>query len=351
MSTHPEQRRTLRYAAAALAKIVELELPGDPRSFELWYVYATGQNPDLNRDVDEILGRQSKILTSDLGRLYSLHLSSARATNALSSLASKLTAEVGHVVGAIHSAVSSAERYDATLNDAVGAAHQRPAIDIGSILGELVQATESMVRENGALKGQLEASRVRSEELSDEIDRIRLESLLDPLTQIGNRQFFDEALAKAITKATRNAAPLTLLFIDIDNFKQINDRFGHQIGDDVLRLVASKMKSNVRHGEVARYGGEEFGIILYNKLLEIGRLIAERIREAVESVEMRDRASGDSFGRVTVSVGVAEWNPGSTASDLIGRADAALYIAKRKGRNCVAVADGTEALRRAAQIA
>jgi diguanylate cyclase len=347
----PEQRRTLRYAAAALAKIVELELPGDPRSFELWYVYATGQNSTLNKDIDDILSRQSTIQTSDLNRLYSVHLSSARATNALSSLASKLTAEVGQVVGAIHSAVSSAERYDAKLHGAAAAAHQPIEPDLGSILGELVQATECMVRENGALKGQLEASKIRSEELSDEIDRVRFESLSDPLTQIGNRQFFDEALARAITKAARTSAPLTMLFVDIDNFKQINDKFGHQIGDDVLRLVASKLKHNVRHGEVARYGGEEFGIVFYNKPLETGRLIAERIREAVESVEMRDRTSGEPFGRVTVSIGVAQWHPGSTSSDLIGRADAALYIAKRKGRNCVAVADGTDVLRRMAQIA
>lgn len=350
MSADPEQRRTLRYAAAALAKIIELELPGDPQSFELWYAYAIGRNPALNKDIDDILARPSKIQASDLTHLYATHLSSARAANALSSLASKLTAEVGQVVGAIHSAVTSAERYDATLQDAASA-HRSIELDLGSILGELVEATESMVRENGALKGQLEASRMRSEELSDEVDRIRLESLLDPLTQIGNRQFFDESLAKAITKATKTSASLTLLFVDIDNFKQINDRFGHQIGDDVLRLVASKLKHNVRNGDVARYGGEEFGSIFYNKPLETGRLIAERIREAVASVEMRDRSSGEPLGRVTVSIGVAEWHPGSTASDLIGRADAALYIAKRKGRNCVAVADGTDLLRRMAQTA
>jgi diguanylate cyclase len=349
MSADPEQRRTLRFAAAALAKIVELELPGDPQSFELWYVYATGQDPALNKDIDDILGRQSKILKGDLDRLYSLHLSSARASNALSSLASKLTDEVGQVVGALHTAVSSAERYDAKLHGAM--AEQSHQAELGSILGELIRATESMVRENGALKGQLEASRIRSEELSDEIDRIRFDSLLDPLTQIGNRQFFDEALAKGIAKSTRTSAPLTLLFVDIDNFKQINDRFGHQIGDDVLRLVASKLKSCVRHGEVARYGGEEFGVVLYNKPSQSGRAIAERIREAVESVEMRDRASGNSFGHVTVSIGVGEWITGSAASDLIGRADAALYMAKRKGRNCVAVADGIDPLRRPAQIA
>ena len=101
MSAGLEQRRTLRFAAAALAKIVELELPADPQSFKLWYVYATGQNQKLNEDIDDILRSQSQFLTSDLRRLYSLHLSSARATSALSTVASKLTDEVGQVVGAM----------------------------------------------------------------------------------------------------------------------------------------------------------------------------------------------------------------------------------------------------------
>jgi diguanylate cyclase len=334
MTAGLDHRRTLTFAAAALSKIVELQLPADPQSFELWYRYATGQNRKLNRDIDETLAHDGKISAAEAQRIHALHIASE--CSALSAVASKLTDEVGQVVGAINTAVSSAKSYDEKLHDTVATvASVEHKSDLTPTVEELIKATEDMARENCALKEQLELSKSRSEELSNEIERIRMESLADPVTQIGNRQYFDEALGKAIAKANENAAPLTLLFVDIDHFKRINDRFGHQVGDDVLRLVASKLKGGVRDGEVARYGGEEFGIILYNKSREIGGVIAERIREVVEMVAMKDRSSGIPLGRVTVSIGVAELNRQSSSTDLIRRADAALYAAKRKGRNCV----------------
>jgi diguanylate cyclase len=200
-----------------------------------------------------------------------------------------------------------------------------------------------MERENSSLKEQLEASRIRSEKLKHEIEAVRIESLTDALTQVGNRQLFDDTLTREIARASQSNAPLTLLMVDIDHFKRINDDFGHQMGDDVLRLVAARLKSSVRDGEIARYGGEEFAVILYNKSIQIGRLMAERIRAAIESVEMRVRSTGASIGRVTVSVGVAELKPGVTSAEIIRSADEALYAAKRKGRNCVVLADTIDA--------
>jgi diguanylate cyclase len=115
------------------------------------------------------------------------------------------------------------------------------------------------------------------------------------------------------------------------------------MGDDVLRLVAARLKSSVRDGEIARYGGEEFAVILYNKSIQIGKLIAERIRTSIESAEMRVRSTGASIGRVTVSIGVAQLKPRQTAVHMIGCADEALYAAKRKGRNCVVLEDTIDA--------
>ena len=337
------QHRTLAIAAIALGKIVELELPADPQSYELWYAYATGHNQKLRDEIDHVLQQQGRLSESDLGRLYAQYISPTRSAGDFERVARRLADEVGQVTRMISAAVTSVERYDEQLSEGTAAANSATSeADLKRVVEDLLSATKSMARENNSLKEELETSRVRSEKLTHEIEAVRIESLTDALTQVGNRLHFDDTLARAIVRAGENDAPLTLLFVDIDHFKKVNDQFGHQMGDDVLRLVAARLKSSVRDGEIARYGGEEFAVILYNKSIQIGRLIAERIRVSIESAEMRVRSTGASIGRVTVSIGVAELKPRLTAADIIQSADEALYAAKRKGRNCVVLEDSID---------
>jgi diguanylate cyclase len=341
MGSEPgSQHRTLAFAAIALGKIIELELPADPQSYELWYHYATGLNQKLRGEIDDALQRQGKLSEGDLERLYAQFISPARSTGDFDRVANRLTDEVGQVVKMISAAVSSVERYDERLQESTAAAgNAMTDADLKRVIEGLIGATKSIARENNSLKEQLDASKTRSEQLRHEIEAVRLQSLTDALTQIGNRQYFDGILAHEMARANESTAPLTLLMVDIDHFKRINDEFGHQMGDDVLRLVAARLKSGVRDGEVARYGGEEFGVVLYNKSIQIGKLIAERIRTSVESAEMKVRSTGAPVGRITVSIGVAELKPRISGDELVRRADEALYAAKRKGRNCVVLED------------
>jgi len=197
-------------------------------------------------------------------------------------------------------------------------------------------ATREMEGETRALQQQLEESKVRTVQLQEQVEELRVENLTDPLTLIGNRHYFDETLSRHIGAARDTREPLSLLFCDIDHFKDFNDRFGHQVGDQVLRLVASLIKSTVRDGDVVgRYGGEEFGIILPATPLATAKMAAERIRSAVMAKEVRKRGSEESFGRITISIGVAQLRDGETAPALMQRADGCLYVAKRSGRNRV----------------
>jgi len=338
------QHRTLAIAAIALGKIVELGLPADPQSYELWYAYAAGHNQKLRDEIDHVLQQQGRLSESDLGRLYAQYISPTRSTGDFERVGRRLADEVGQVTRMISAAVTSVERYDEQLSEGTAAANSATSeADLKRVVEDLLSATKSMARANDSLKEELETSRVRSEKLTHEIEAVRIESLTDALTQVGNRLHFDDTLARAIVRAGENDVPLTLLFVDIDHFKKVNDQFGHQMGDDVLRLVAARLKSSVRDGEIARYGGEEFAVILYNKSIQIGKLIAERSRVSIESAEMRVRSSGASIGRVTVSIGVSQLKPRLTAADIIQSADEALYAAKRKGRNCVVLEDSIDA--------
>ena len=194
-----------------------------------------------------------------------------------------------------------------------------------------------MKQNNHALEQRLNASKEEINQLQENLEAVRTESLTDPLTSLANRKYFDDS-ARAGDRAKRaeRSEPLSLVMTDIDHFKTFNDTWGHLTGDQVLRLVAMSVKQNVKGQDIAaRYGGEEFAVILPNTVLRSALTVADHIRRAVMIKELMKRSTGQNLGRVTISLGVATARKGDTAQSLIERADACLYAAKRNGRNRV----------------
>jgi diguanylate cyclase (GGDEF)-like protein len=167
------------------------------------------------------------------------------------------------------------------------------------------------------------------------INRLQQDALFDAVTGLRNHRYFQVRLREELQRADRNHRPVALVMIDLDNFKGINDRFGHAVGDYVLSQVSRVLERNARAVDaVCRYGGEEMAIILPETLLEEAVKVAERLREAVER---RNDRPGPA---VTISAGVAAYPETADQSDtLIGAADAAMYSAKRAGKNRVVSAE------------
>ncbi|KJZ66492.1 GGDEF domain-containing protein [Pseudomonas fluorescens] len=161
-------------------------------------------------------------------------------------------------------------------------------------------------------------------------------ALRDPLTDTGNRIAMDQTLQREVEMSRRHLQPLSLLMLDIDHFKRINDNHGHSAGDDVLKAVAASIKIQLRNVDmVFRFGGEEFMILLSNTTREAAAMIGERLRLAVQTEEYS--ADGHAI-ELTVSLGCSTLLPGESADSLLRRADSALYVAKREGRNRLAMA-------------
>jgi len=157
----------------------------------------------------------------------------------------------------------------------------------------------------------------------------------DALTGLYNRRWINENFILEINKAIFDQCPLSLVMIDIDHFKLLNDQYGHLIGDEVLKLVSSKMKALLRPGEMlARYGGEEFAILLPNTSSDTAISIAQRVRTGIQECQHTDPSSGDPI-HVTISAGVAQLSKKDDLESLIQTADQALYKAKNTGRNKV----------------
>ena len=171
-------------------------------------------------------------------------------------------------------------------------------------------------------------------------ERLKLDGLTDPLTGISNRRFFGRRLAEEVERWARQSGPLVCMLVDVDFFKQVNDQYGHQVGDRVLRQIASLLGQDLRGSDVlARYGGEEFVLLLPGTTPAQGAAIAERLRSSVEHSAFIIPEGVDLD--VTVSVGLACLHPGvdsygpDPAAWLFEQVDAALYQAKETGRNRV----------------
>jgi two-component system, cell cycle response regulator len=172
--------------------------------------------------------------------------------------------------------------------------------------------------------GERVALALRAAELLAEVERL---ATCDPLTGLANRRLFDETLAREVARSRRTGAPLALAVVDIDHFKAVNDGHGHQVGDEVLRELATALHRVVRTEDlVARFGGEEFVVLATGATVDDAEVLAERLRAAARSV---------STLPVTISVGVAELPTGGDGATLVAHADAALYRAKAEGRDRV----------------
>ncbi|MCQ6258042.1 GGDEF domain-containing protein [Pseudomonas hefeiensis] len=161
-------------------------------------------------------------------------------------------------------------------------------------------------------------------------------ALRDPLTGTGNRIAMDQTLIREVDMAKRHLQPLSLLMLDIDHFKRVNDSHGHGIGDEVLKGVAEAIKNQLRNVDmVFRFGGEEFLILLSNTSRDAAALVGERLRHAAQA---QDYFAAGTRIELTVSLGCATLLPGESVESLLRRADNALYVAKREGRNRLAMA-------------
>jgi len=332
-----EHERTMAFADIALGQIKALRQPATPRNFEVWYTYATGYKPSLNQRINDTLKQNGALSDKDLEEIYEAYLAPTRLSDRIDSVGSKVMGEIEQVMAMIDAAAGTATSFSenvASATEKLGQSKDRDGLRM--IVESLVQSAKEMEESNAKLEARLSASKQEITELQINLEAVRSESLTDPLTQLANRKYFDDALAAAIEEARAKNEALSLVMSDIDHFKAFNDNYGHLTGDQVLRLVAQAVKQNVKGQDTAaRYGGEEFAIVLPNTVLRSAITVADHIRRAVMTKELMKRSTGEHLGRVTISLGVATLHKGDTAQSLIERTDACLYAAKRHGRNRV----------------
>jgi diguanylate cyclase len=332
-----KQDREQAFAKTALALMGGAGVVTTPENFELFYAYASGENPAITQVMAAVIESKRPFTPELLGDLRQRCLSGARAAQAMESLGGNMGALIDDILGKLESSARDTASYKNALSAATGElGDERTPADLRKLVDGLISATRAMEVRAKSLEGELQASSQQVTELRTKLADVRKESMTDPLTGIANRKAFDEALMAATAAATRDGEAVTLLLCDIDHFKLFNDTWGHQTGDQVLRLVASCIAENTKGRDTAaRYGGEEFGVLLRGTGLEAATQLANQIRAVVETKKLVKKSTGDILGAITISIGVAQFAPGETGETVVRRADACLYGAKHNGRNLV----------------
>ena len=208
---------------------------------------------------------------------------------------------------------------------------------IRMIVSYLILENDSMRKKTANLQSSLETAKRQVDQLKSNLATAKVEGVSDALTGVMNRRGFDLALANEIAEARGGGPPFSLILTDIDHFKTVNDRYGHQIGDEVLKWFAQALLGNVKGRDiVARYGGEEFAVILPQTPVDAAARLASQIKAHIDSLGFVIPGETKATMRLTASFGVAQWRDGEGTEALVRRTDAKLYEAKSTGRNKVA---------------
>lgn len=315
-----------------------------PRNFELWYAHLSGANPELSRRLATLSNEGVALTPAVLDTLHADCATSELDVDAVVEGAEAIGQAAQAVVDQVATGGEELRRYGDILLHWTNQLGERRTVDgLVQAVATLTAETARAGERNRILEQQLSASAARIARLKDSLAEVKREATTDALTCLCNRKAFEARLRRLLTAARTDGGAVSVLLIDVDHFKRINDTYGHHTGDLVLRLIGRLLCDNVKGRDTAaRYGGEEFAIILAGANLQAGAIVAEQIRAALDGKRLVNKTSGQGVVGVTVSVGVAQFRPGETASSLIGRADAALYRAKHVGRNRVCTEDVRE---------
>ena len=327
-----------RIAEVALGALKAIGLAATPKNMEIWCAHIGGTNPSLSRAIQKLQGTGDRIVQADLDTLYQENIQRADLSRGVADLVTRFRDEISTLQDVIETTGEDAHGNNQTLTDLAeqikNTDDDAPAVR--TLLESALTITTAMREQNTTLENRLAESSAEVASLQRNVENIRAEAIRDPLTGVANRREFDNALKASLENAEQSGNEVALVMADIDFFKSFNDQFGHQTGDQVLRLVAEVMDANIKgHDLLARYGGEEFAMILPETSLDGAEMLANRIREAVEARRLKKRRTNEDLGVITMSMGVASYAAGDTPDTMIERADECLYAAKAAGRNCV----------------
>lgn len=333
-----------QYARLAFPMMAQHGVDPTPHNYAIWYHYVMSQNKELVKEIDQII-QQQLTFSPDINQyLYSRYVASNVEQKIVEESTASAQTLMAHVLQIIAAFSGETNSFNTQIDDHVKKLTDTlPQAPMQEMVKELINRVKNLRESGSQMQVRLKESTREIESLKKNLDKVAKESRCDFLTGVANRKTFDQSLEEQIKVAKETRTDMCLLMIDIDHFKQFNDKFGHLIGDEVIKTVAKALVDTVRGKDlVARYGGEEFAVILPTTPLQGAQIVSESLRKTIASSDLKRKDTGATIGSITVSIGVAKFDLSrDTGATLIARADEALYRSKKAGRNRVSLENGT----------
>lgn len=336
MKYHHTNDQAAEYLRLALRELGRYNLPATPFNYSVWYEFISKVNPELTAALKDHLNKTGDINEEVAYQLYLYHV-----VNRGQALVDKVKAQFLDVVKEVLSDITSTgddisgfEKYLMGFSTRVEQSDTESAFK--SSLKELIFEVKKIESSSTMLEDRLNSANEEVKSLQSKLKETEWFATTDALTGLWNRRSFEEKLLQQTESSNNNGQVLSLIMLDIDHFKRVNDTYGHLTGDDLLRVIAKTLKDYVRGKDiVCRYGGEEFVILLSDTALSGAMTVAEKIRTHFASMSWKQKSTGVSMGRITLSCGVSQYRTEEPLEAFVQRADVALYQSKKMGRNQV----------------
>lgn len=324
-------------AKQAFAFMEQHKVAPTPENYAVWFGYVSGKNTDLIHEINHVISNKLKFTNDICLYLYNKYVVVNRNQKVLDDSALAAQKVLLEVLRVVNDFSGETQNYNKGVDQYLDRISQDFEHDgVKNIFKELVEATSNLKQSGESIQKKLIESKEEINLLRKDLQQVTIEAQRDFLTGVFNRKTFEKVFDELAIHAKDSHKDLCLLMIDIDHFKRFNDKFGHLLGDEVLKIVARALTDVLKGRDiVARFGGEEFIVILPDTPIEGAMRVAEMIRKTIADKELKRKDTGDNYGSITVSIGVARCRRDDTLPTLIKRADDALYQSKNAGRNRV----------------
>ncbi|MDT8310334.1 MAG: GGDEF domain-containing protein [Methylophaga sp.] len=334
------EERTSEYMRLAISMMKKHGIATTPANYAVWYEYVSGNNANLMEALDQQLAEHGLLTEQQSRTLYERFFERENDRNAVLEMRQEMGRILKQVLKFIYTGVNTTDKSNNQLQRMLG--RLQPDISkqqLHDLVEEILIETRLVVSTGEILNERLNTAVSEVETLKKLLDDARREAKTDTLTGLANRKAFEETITKAVHDADHRGMDISVIFCDLDMFSSINEKHGQMVGDQVLRVVAETLKNGLKGRDMAaRYGGEEFAILMMNTTLQNARLIAETLRAEIAGKRIQRKDTHEPLGTITMSFGVARYVGGEGIDSFMQRADRALYMAKRQGRNSVSEA-------------
>ncbi len=326
--------RLWEFCRNALKLINKYDLNPDYKNFSVLYLYFSGENKALHSEIEDKIKKNnlSDEICKTLYKKYVEKLDKKHFEEIYERFKDILIETLTNINNSNENIKNKNKKFDGYIEKIES--KNIPIHEFSKILKNVVIELKDFRNDCDELSLTLNKSSDNIELLKKKIEELQKKAEIDPLTGLLNRRAFDSKINEIIKN--EEFYPISLIFVDIDDFKQINDTYGHVIGDEVLRFIAKKLKDNSKNQDIiVRFGGEEFILLLPNTPLENAVKFANRLKDIISSKILVLKNSGKQIGKITASFGVSQYKKNEPITDFIDRADKALYFSKAHGKNQV----------------